>query len=271
MIAPFKYPGAKWSYAEWITSFFPDHAVYLEPYAGSAATLFTKQPSRYETINDLDGGGVNFFRVCREHPEELSRLLYFTPFARGEYESIAEARAGEEIALTGNPIEDARRFAVRCSQGFGSKLADRVGWKNTKHSAGPNNPKVWSRAAETVLEVAERLKRVQVECRPGIELVEAYNAEDCLIYADPPYPGEVRRSRIYRKEMMSRTEHEQLLSALINHRGPVILSGYENDLYDTALQGWHKETTTGRANSAAERTEVLWMNFRPHNDQLHLF
>ena len=32
MIAPIKYPGAKWSYLDWILSYIPDHKVYLEPF-----------------------------------------------------------------------------------------------------------------------------------------------------------------------------------------------------------------------------------------------
>ncbi len=270
MKSGFKYPGAKWSYAEWITSLFPKHKVYLEPFFGSGAAFFNKQPAPYETVNDLDEMVVNFFRMCREQPEELSRLLHLTPFARKEYEAIQERRAGEEINLTGNPLEDARRFAIRCSQGFGSKLADRCGWKNTKHSAGPNNPRVWGGMSETVIKIAERLKNAQIECKPAVELIRSYNATDCLIYADPPYLGETRHSRIYRKEMMERDEHAELLAALVEHSGPVIISGYDNDLYNDMLTGWHKETKQGRANSAAVRTETLWMNYDPPNAQMSL-
>ena len=136
MIAPIKYPGAKWSYLDWILSYIPDHKVYLEPFCGSCAVLLNKEPVRYETINDIDGLVVNFFRACRDYPDELARAITLTPFARKEYESIMKAKGGDQIQVTGDCVEDARRFAVRCSQGFGSKLACRVGWKNTKRSAG---------------------------------------------------------------------------------------------------------------------------------------
>lgn len=64
MTAPIKYPGAKWSYADWIISYIPEHRFYLEPYFGSGAVFFNKPQARYETINDIDGQVVNFFRVC---------------------------------------------------------------------------------------------------------------------------------------------------------------------------------------------------------------
>ena len=66
-----KDPGGKWRVAEWILSFFPKHKVYLEPFFGSGAVFFNKEPSYIETINDIDGNIVNLFTVCREHPKEL--------------------------------------------------------------------------------------------------------------------------------------------------------------------------------------------------------
>lgn len=39
MNAVLKYPGAKWSLADWINSRFPSHHSYLEPFFGSGAIL----------------------------------------------------------------------------------------------------------------------------------------------------------------------------------------------------------------------------------------
>lgn len=261
MKASIKYPGAKWSYAQWITSLLPPHRFYLEPFFGSGAVFFNKAPAAYETINDLDGQVVNFFRVCRENPDALAQAIALTPFSRQEMLSIQEKRAGEEIALTGDAIEDARRFAVRCCQGFGSKLSDRVGWKNTKHPNGPRNPRIWSGVPETILEMAGRLKNAQIEQTDAVKLIKACNDTNCLVYADPPYPASTRRSRMYRMEMMTDDEHERLLRALLDHRGPVVLSGYDNPLYNDMLQGWYKDQRMGHNNSGAARVETLWMNF----------
>jgi len=261
MNAILKYPGSKWSYAEWINSFIPEHKFYVEPYFGSGAIFFNKKPVKFETINDIDSLVVNFFKACRDYPEDLARLIRLTPYSREEFLSVQEVRAGQEIQVTGDCVEDARRFAIRCFQGFGSKLADRVGWKNTKSSTGPVNPRIWSALPKLIVEAAERLKNAQIECTEAITLIEACNAPDCLIYADPPYPAKTRRSRMYRHEMMGLSEHEKLLDALLNHSGPVILSGYDNELYNDRLSHWHKETKKGRANSGAERKEVIWMNY----------
>ena len=70
-----KYPGAKNRLANWICSFIPDHEVYCEPFFGSGAVFFNKPKAKIETVNDLDGKVINYFRVIREHPAELARLL----------------------------------------------------------------------------------------------------------------------------------------------------------------------------------------------------
>ena len=224
MNAILKYPGSKWTLAERIVREMPPHKFYLEPFFGSGAVFFNKDPAEYETINDLDGNVVNFFRVCRENPDELARAVNLTPFAREEFSSIQERAAGQNIQLTGDAVEDARRFLVRCCQGFGSKLADRVGWKNTKQPAGPNNAAIWSRIPFTIYEAAERLKNAQIENTDAVQLIKACNNPDCLIYADPPYLGDTRgRKRLYRIEMLTTAAHVELLDALLDHKGPVIL------------------------------------------------
>lgn len=64
-----KYPGSKWSLAQWIISFFPDnYHSYLEPCFGSGAVLFNKPRSNIETVNDLDGNVVNLFQWIKKRP-----------------------------------------------------------------------------------------------------------------------------------------------------------------------------------------------------------
>lgn len=256
-----KYPGGKCRLASWITSYFPPHTVYLEPYFGGGSIFFAKAPAKYETLNDLDKRVVNFFKVCRDQPAELATAVNLTPFSRTEYELVQESHSGEEIQLCDDEIENARRFLIRCSQGFGSKLSDRVGWKNTKHSSGPVNATVWAGLPDTIIEAAERLKHAQIECRPADELIEKYNGSDCLIYADPPYLLSERSGRMYSIEMGKPLDHIQMLNLLKAHEGPVVISGYDNPLYNEYLKSWKTAVKETTANSAAVRTEKIWMNF----------
>ncbi len=67
---------------------------------------------------------------------------------------------------------------------------------------------------------------------------------------------------------MTEAEHVNLLDALRDLRGNVVLSGYASEMYDDALHDWRRVEIAARADRAAERTEVIWMNFE---DKMPLF
>ena len=73
------YPGAKWGMAKEIVALMPPHHSYVEPFFGSGAVLFNKPPSPIETVNDIDGEIVNFFRVLRQRPDDLAAAVSMTP------------------------------------------------------------------------------------------------------------------------------------------------------------------------------------------------
>lgn len=104
------------------------------------------------------------------------------------------------------------------------------------------------------------MKTVQIENRPAMELIRAFNHENVLIYCDPPYVLSTRSRRQYRFEMTD-DDHEALLQELRKSRAKVMLSGYENSLYDRYLNGWRKEQIAARAQNTGLRVETLWMNY----------
>ncbi len=69
---------------------------------------------------------------------------------------------------------------------------------------------------------------------------------------------------------MTDGEHEELLKILLKHPGKVLLSGYENDLYNDMLRGWNKVQKTTRAERGQARTETLWMNYEMEDRQISL-
>ena len=69
---------------------------------------------------------------------------------------------------------------------------------------------------------------------------------------------------------MTEEAHEQLLHQLKEHKGSVLLSGYESEMYNSLLKDWHKETQTTYSQAGSKKQEVLWMNFEPQV-QLSLF
>ncbi len=258
-----KYPGAKNRLAPWICEHMPRHDVYLEPFAGSLAVLFNKQRCHIETVNDLDEEIVNFFKVLRDNNEELMESVRLTPFARQEY-IRAYGQTGNM-----NTIEKARRFAVKCWMGFGCGNLYQNGFKSGQQAQSPNPAKSWAGLPETIRLAAERLKGVQIECLPAIQLIKRYDTPDVFIYADPPYLHGTRKNYLYRHEM-TEDEHVTLLEVLTGHPGKILLSGYDNELYNKMLDGWNKVQKDTLAEGGRRRTETIWMNYNNEFSQISI-
>lgn len=264
MNAVVKYPGSKWSLAEWIISRFPEHHSYLEPFFGSGAVLFNKRRSHIETVNDIDNNVVNLFECIRDDPERLSRMIYMTPYARETYE-----RAYKTIPE--DKFQAALNFCIRLNMGHGFRTnGEKAGWKNDVQGRERSYAsRDWCSLPERIIHAAERLRGVQIENRPAAELIPRFNYSNVLIYCDPPYMLETRHGKQYKCEMDDR-EHEELLDVLLKHKGYVIISGYDTGLYNSVLAGWNKFEMDTYSQVMTRKQEIIWMNYDPPNRQMSL-
>jgi len=265
--SPVPYFGSKQRIAPWIVSLLPDHEHYVEPFAGGLSVLLAKRPARMETVNDLDGELMTFWRVLRDRPTELLRACMLTPHGRAE------------LAATWDPTTDelelARRIWSRLAQGRSGTLR-RTGWRHYIDPAGSvtSMPGYLEAYVERLAAAAERLHAVSLESLPAMTLIGKYGAQrDVLLYVDPPYLGTTRPWSNYRVEMKGEGEHRELAAALADCRATVVLSGYDSPLYAELYGDWHRyeqQSMTGNAKTDKARTEVLWAN-RPLGEQWDLF
>lgn len=248
------YPGAKWAMAEWIVGHLPPHKIYLEPFAGSGAVFFNKEPSAIETLNDINSDIFNLFTVMRENLDELIAAIELTPWSREEFE-LSYIRGG---GLP--PVERARRFLVQCWQAHKPKHGERTGWKKeTTGAARKNYTRQWDRLPGRISAAAGRLLQAQIENRNGMDVIKWHRSENVLIYADPPYILTTRTRGLYKDELHIQ-EHETLLRLLCDHPGPVLLSSLHHDLYERLLKGWEKKLFMTNAASGKRYEEILWIN-----------
>lgn len=168
-------------------------------------------------------------------------------------------------------LEQAVNFYIRLNMGHGFRTNGRkVGWKNDVQGREKSYAaQEWCNLPEKIMQAAERLRGVQIENMPAVELMQRFNYQNVLIYLDPPYVLGTRCRKQYRYEMDD-NDYIQLLEAALSHRGYVLISGYDNELYRQYLKDWHVEETTSYCQACVKKREVLWMNFEPQR-QLTLF
>ncbi len=260
ILPPIPYYGAKVQMAPRIAALLPPHEHYIEAFAGSLAVLLAKRPSTLETVNDLDGHLVTFWKVVRDQPEELVSLIDATPHSRAEFVASAEFGAPN---LT--DIERARRVFTTIVQGRMGGLA-RTGWRNKVESNSSQLVSVeMMRFRQRLVTAANRIRHVQIENMDALDLITRYGIEpNNLIYADPPYLAHTRASvGHYRVEMPNPDQHIALAETLWRCKATVVLSGYRSDLYNDLYGDWYAEefpTTTSQGGAGKAVCEVIWSN-----------
>lgn len=265
MKPPLSYFGGKTSIAEQIAALLPEHEHYVEPFAGSLAVLLAKPPSKMETVNDLDGDLMNFWRTLRDRPQDLERACALTPHSRAEYQACYEP--------SDDGLERARRVWVNLTQGRGGQVR-RTGWRYyADPSGGASMPGYLGAYVARIMPAAGRLTSVSLECLDALDIIRRYGSRPgVLIYADPPYLESVRATHIrgtvrgpqYRHELRTDEDHRELAAALSDCVATVVLSGYDSPLYAELYEGWHRAEVAATAGNGVSgdraRTEVLWSN-----------
>jgi DNA adenine methylase len=261
LCAPLSWMGGKKTLAPTIAGLLPKHEIYVEPFAGSAAVLFAKSPSRTEIINDVHGEVVHFYRVLRDDRQSvrLKELLELTPYARDEHD---HCRINPE---TNDPVERARRFFVSVRQSFNCEEGG--SWART---IDPHRTRIreWCRSVDRLDAYLTRMKTVQVEHQDFRKLLPECDRPGTVIYADPPYLPDTRTrsSDIYKHEM-NEADHVALLDIVCRFRhGRIVLSGYDSPMYTERLKGWSRWDFSRKINSAfserakPRRTELVWVS-----------
>lgn len=246
-----RYFGGKWRLAQWIMDYFPPHVCYCEPFGGGGSVLIQKPPSAVEFYNDLNSDVVTLFRVLRNRPDDLIRAIDLTPYAYTEYKKSFDSCLDE--------VECARRTYIRYWMNMGGRDNKTSGWRITTNDDRGNSPVDDWQNIEHLYAIAARLKKVNIDNRDAIELIQRCDSETTLFYVDPPYVHESRGSARYVFDY-SDEQHVKLASVLNNVKGMVILSGYANTIYDNLYSNWHVVKKNAVSFRSKKTVEFLWIN-----------
>lgn len=270
----FPWPGAKTRMAEWIVSLMHPSQGYLEPFAGSAAVLFARPRVQHETLNDLDGSIVRFYRTLRDHKVTLVNALNRTPYSEEEFALCVQPLSEEEADELGD-VEVARRFYVRTAQAFQGS-AQWPGWGMTVAWGDTTRAGKWRNLVKRMDDVADRLQGVQITHRNALSLLTQYAAAkgrsadyELTIYCDPPYANEDVTLRYEHHSDKLAEELAEVLHQMGSHV-QILVSGYPG-VYDKLFADWQrierpmkasggsKTSTSGSfGGMSGERIEVLW-------------
>lgn len=258
MRTPLTYYGGKQGLSMQIVPLFPSHRVYLEPFAGGAATLFAKPRAERETLNDLDGTIMRFWRALRDRPDELAAAVAATPYGRAEWRASRDHEAEDDV-------EAARRLLVEVDQSFSRS---RRSWSPPCLGDGRGRwqPGSWINLPPKLLAAATRLQGVCLESGDAVDLIPKWDLPGALIYCDPPYTGPNRllAHHGYRQDDDG-SLWTQLVDVLLEiEYAAVILSGYPCEEADRL--GWRsvdlrmKRTVQSRAGTLPDAPETLWLS-----------
>lgn len=262
----FNYFGGKFQIVEKLYKYFPEHVHFVDVFCGSMVITLNKEPSKIDTANDISGKLINFFKVLREHPNELITSLALTPVSREEYNlSWKQSK---------DPIENARRFYIRVRQsyfGLGGQRENK-GWHLTKTHANARYGETvskWLNSIDKLPFIIDRLKQIQIENRNYDHLIKSMDFDGAFFYCDPPYPAESRVSGNDYEHEFSVKEHKKLSKILHNVKGKVMISGYDcltmQKLYgDWNFVNLHQNNQLRRIGVE----ECIWMNYKPKLEQI---
>lgn len=248
----------------WIVSHLPPphyDQLYVEPFGGMFGIGLKRSPAGAEWLNDIDELVVNWWRMVRDRPEELSHLLEFTPWSEQEFKRAWDERFDDD------PLRRALNVSILLAQSISSTIdTGGSGWSHKYGGQGGRRGHYYLR----IRSLARRMYNVQLFCRDVAEILEkTCEHAHALIYCDPPYFS-TQSAKSYR---INEFDVDKMTDLLQRQAGSVAVSGYAGE-WDHL--GWRCEdfqtiTTVGtrEENQNKEpRTERLWMNYDPVSRRL---
>jgi DNA adenine methylase len=287
------YYGGKARDARWVIDNYPPNwNVHVDLFGGGGSVTFElcnqlikrqEVSGEYVKTDDTLGNKVlvyndvgnvtNFLRCLRDFGDELYTALYLSPFSREEYMLCRDTWASSMLrALESGEKDDwvewARRWYINTQVGFSHEELG-TGFVVSKTI---NRARGFANRVDDLPYFTDNLRYVSIEKGDYARVIDLYDSERTLFYADPPYESSTRvRQDAYLNEMDAE-QQRAMLHRLKSVQGQVVISGYHSDLYDTELEGWRiveKTTASGIANvkqqeDRSSRTEVLWIKEKQH-------
>lgn len=187
-LKPFtKWVGGKRQLLPELQKFKPkNYNTYFEPFVGGGALLFSLHPQN-AVINDFNSSLMNVYRVIKENPEELLKILekYAENNSKEYYLKIRSADRDGRIEKMNN-VEKAARLLYMLKVDFnGLYRVNKKGQFNVPYGKN-KNPKIADR--ENIMAVSGYFNSCNIDFLSG-DFEDAVHGvqENDFVYFDPPY------------------------------------------------------------------------------------
>jgi len=262
----FSYLGGKKFQAKWISSNFPIHKTYIEPFGGAYWVFFQGNiNSDLNIYNDYNRYIANvFYCAVNKRVDFLKALKKYKTQIRTTFESIqSEITPLNYVVELGDVDMAAKYMYIELNTFSGlridkAKFVDLKGKYKSKYTQlidKLENPK-WQSKLETIS---------KVENLSYDEVITKYDNKDTLFYCDPPY---FEKESYYTKDF-AKEQHKKLADILKNINGKFVLSYYEFDdlqswfpknKYNWQTRSFNKQNSSKSTNTDKGK-ELLIMNF----------
>jgi len=275
--SPIIYFGGKGNMVAKLLKLIPPHEVYAEIFGGGASLLLAKEPSKIEVYNEIDLNIVSLFKVIKDTnlANKLQLLATLTPYSREEY-FFCKQNLNNCNAL----LDKAYTLFIVSRQSFSGSMSAWGFSLRTSRRGMSNYTSAYLNTILSIPDLSNRLANVKILEKDFRVVIPQLDSVNTFFYLDPPYVPSTRKGGGYKYEMTIE-DHKDLLELLLNIKGKVMLSGYNNDLYETYLNnrnGWSRidyktacYATGATKNSGLQgkgmkllkqpRVESVWMNY----------
>ena len=252
MNSPLCYIGGKSKLAKSIIEMMPPHRAYCEVFAGAGWVFFRKEPSKYETINDLDSELVAFYRVLQNHLEEFLKQFRWLLSSRQWFEDWKR----QQQAGGFTDIQRAARYYYLQRHSFAGRVRSRTFGANQMRLPRVN----LLRLEEELSAVHLRLTRVTIENLHWQQFIQRYDRAQTFFYLDPPY-----YQAPYYEHNMELEDYRKMAEILAGIKAQFILSINDMPEMRQVFKGFNMEPVTLKYSASRQSwtrgKELLVRNF----------